>query len=442
MAIVEKQDLEVEMRLLGTLIGIGQYYDKICYEIFTMLTEDSFHNIEHKELYHLLLKLNTDKLPFDMISILSLAPSHLFALIGHLSKDSYYSTNHYKQDIERLTMLKSLRPRIHELSVTFKNCVNENDPFICDTLLNEGISRIAAYSNNSNLKYCETYEEMIDEILSMENEPFTEVKTRLLTWPAFPMPSLITIAGRSGTGKTYLGLYLMEQIASAMPERQILYFNLEMQKEQLLLRHAKMLGYTEPSLRQTIKSAAGELLKRNISFINRPLLTIDEIELIVRAQSMKKVVSLIVVDYIGLVRCKQRFERKDLEQGEIAQRLSALAIENKCIVMALLQVNRDHKNRGVGNKCPETTDAAESIACERSSEWWLGIDQPQIDTTDRDYQDLFIIKNRKSRGEHGYFNIYMTFKNGRFSEIHDQMAIARMLDAKTKPTKSHYFDDK
>jgi replicative DNA helicase len=121
------------------------------------------------------------------------------------------------------------------------------------------------------------------------------------------------------------------------------------------------------------------------------------------------------VDYLGLVGSKSKYDRKDLQQGDIAKRLAALSLELNCVVIALIQVNREFKTRTVGNRCPLTSDAAESMGSVHSSSWWLGIDQPQNDDNSAEYRDLFKVACRKNRGDAGMFEINLTFKNGMFS---------------------------
>src|SRR5690606_33454758 len=99
----------------------------------------------------------------------------------------------------------------------------------------------------------------------------------------------------------------------------------------------------------------------NVSLVSEPLMTIDQIETECRLAALRQPLAVIVVDYLGLIRSKSRSERKDLEQGEIAKRLAALSLELNCIVIALSQVNREFKNRPVGDRCPVISDAAESM---------------------------------------------------------------------------------
>lgn len=423
-----KRDVHAEIRLLGALLCVETHKDSIAQEIFSVADEDFFHQNGTKELFRFIKQAYNEKRNFDMVSLLGSVPgeSEAYVALTQTIGDGYFTSHSYKQDLEVLGNWKSVRPQLTKMQAIIDGCENDNLSQSCVDRINDGITQISKHSLSRNTEYCESYETIIDELLSAQDGAEPIIRTNLYTWPPFPADAMVTIAGRSGTGKTYLALFLMEHLTQVMPEKQALYFNLEMQKGKLVTRHAAMIAGWKATQKETVFNAAAQLMSKDIKLITRPGITIDEIELIARTEAMKKPISVIVVDYIGLVRTKSKYERRDLEQGDIAQRLAGLAVELKCIVLTLIQVNREHKGRPAGDKCPVLTDAADSIGCERSSSWWLGIDQPQIDSDEPAYKDIFLVKNRKVREEAGLFSVYMEFKNGIFREIDQHEAQARM----------------
>jgi len=142
--------------------------------------------------------------------------------------------------------------------------------------------------------------------------------------------------------------------------------------------------------------AIARSLEVPISISDRKLATIDYVETASRIFSLTKPISVIVVDYINIVQNTKPFESHALRQADIAMRLSALAIELNCIVIVLCQVNRDYASRM--DKCPITSDAADSSGSERSSGYWLGIHRPCVDDDDdKQLDNQFIVKCRKNR---------------------------------------------
>lgn len=430
-----KSDKQIEYRVLGALIQLGSWYKKEVQEAFCLLTKEHFFYPDTKDLFVYLRKLYDSQTNFEFQFLDSIIPDLLRNTLLDVMEVGYLSVNLIGGDIEHLGNLKNIRPKIQILHLLLKKLEFTNDPKECEKMINNAVSEMSMFVNQGTIGYCEDIGSIIDKILTDDDKP-TEVNLNLLTWPSLPASSMITIAGRSGAGKSLFGFYLMDQILEVSPNTQALYFNLEMENRIMIQRYAAMLGETKDSLKETIRSNVVELMKKDIQLIDKPLITIEEIEMIARIQSFKKPIGVIVVDYIGLVRTQNKMEAKYIEQGEIAQRLAALGLELNCIVLTLLQVNRNYKDRAIGNRCPETTDAAESTGCERSSSLWMGIELPQKDSDDAQFKDLFIIKNRKSRGNQGHFTIYMDFKNGRFTERNQKTVL--LTNSEKNPFKSGY----
>jgi replicative DNA helicase len=154
--------------------------------------------------------------------------------------------------------------------------------------------------------------------------------------------------------------------------------------------------------------------------------SIDYIETSARLAHVKTPFSVIVVDYLGIVQNKSKFESHALKQADIALRLSALAIELDCIVIALTQVNRDYAGRQ--DKVPITSDAADSSGSERSSSYWLGIYRPFVDDETQCEND-FVVKCRKNRFGNTW-TAYFAFNEGTFGEVHQYIYTARPMTAK------------
>lgn len=272
------------------------------------------------------------------------------------------------------------------LESSLKKITAENALIIIDEQLKELIWKVSGKATNGR-----TYKEIAEEMLKDGYEDDTKIVVNIDGLPPIPNHALITIAGRAAADPNFFAMYLMNQIIDALPEKQGLYFNLKMEQASL-----------------------NTIMSKKISLISSSRLTIEEIETHSRLAYLKEPISVIVVNHIELIRTKGKSERKDLEQTEIAQRLTALSLTLNCVVIALVEINDGLKDRPVGGRCPMTDDAIDSVGTVYSSSWWLGIDQPQIDTTDMDYKDLFQIKCRKTRFGEGLFSLDLYYKNGEF----------------------------
>ena len=229
---------------------------------------------------------------------------------------------------------------------------------------------------------------------------------------------MLTIAGRSGMGKTGFGVYMAHNLAKHHPYQHVLFYSLEMsaadiyekQLACILGRHPVLLDY------ETKRRITTEANKTKFTIFEETLASIGYIETTSRIMAIKNPVSVIVVDYLSIVQNDSKFESNALKQADIAMRLASLAKELNCIVIALTQVNRDHAGRQ--DKSPVTSDAADSSGSERSSTYWLGIYRPKVD--DDNESDDFIVKCRNNRFGKTWTATF-AFDNALFREVQQIM---------------------
>lgn len=406
---------ELELRTIAALTHIGNPNDLRVQKAILLLDEQCFMDIDYRGMYRVISELFIQQKDFDLISFLTVLPSELY-LIANQMTGEYCSTSHLEKDVEQLIAYRTLRKQVKILTDAINYGLASLTPEESISCIGEHLRRFSDSSNSTGNSYIRGYELIADELLSETGADDSQFEVDIPGLPALPNRALITIAGRSGHGKTFFALYMMDKIIDAKPGRQTLYFNLEMHERVMMERHAILVGGRGDSRKERIINALPKLLDKNVSLISQPMITIEEIETQSRLAHMRQPIGVIVVDYLGLIRSKVKSERKDLEQGDIAKRLAALSIELDCTVIGLIQVNRDFKTRPIGDRCPKPEDSAESMGSVHSSSLWIGIDQPQNDTDDQQWKDKFIVQCRKNRGDSGLFTLELKFKGGMFSK--------------------------
>ncbi len=407
---------EIEMRAIACLIHLGNPHNLRVQNAMLKLDRECFANLDHRVLFDLLASLFQKGNAFDFVEFMTLVPTEQYHLVTQSVQNDYISTNHLEHDVEKLLTYRTWRKQLKILVDAVNLSLEQTLPEEALEVIRDHIQSLSKINVTTSASIVRSYETIADEFLSEQEGDNSEFRIDIPDLPSIPNRALITIAGRSGHGKTFFALYLMDKIIDVHPDKQTLYFNLEMHERVMMERHARLLGIHGASRREVVKNGIALLMPKNVSLISEPMITIDQIETECRLAAIRQPLAVIVVDYLGLIGSKSKHDQKYQQQGDIAKRLAALSLELDCVVICLIQVNRDIKNRPVGDRCPITTDAAESMGSVHSSSWWLGIDQPQNDDDSAEFQDLFMVQCRKNRGDSGLFKLQFKFKNGMFSK--------------------------
>ena len=186
----------------------------------------------------------------------------------------------------------------------------------------------------------------------------------------------ITLAGRPGMGKTAAALFFAR--AAALRGHPVLFFSLEMSKEQLTDRNIAGLGdlnswrLRKPHLlsndeRTLIVRTLGRLEDLPLSVEDKSDLSLLEIRAIARRWKRKNPgLGLVVIDYLQLVRWPSGFENENNALEYNANDCKRLAKELRCPVLLLSQLNRTPARRD--NKRPQLQELRGSGGIEQAAD--------------------------------------------------------------------------
>ncbi len=218
---------------------------------------------------------------------------------------------------------------------------------------------------------------------------------------------LIIVAGRPGMGKTALCLCIARNVAVKIkaPREAVAIFSLEMSKEQLALRmlcaearidSSKLRrGYLDKSEWGRLVNAANDLSEAPIFIDDSPALTALDIRAKARRLQAEHGLSLIIIDYLQLLRGRGRPESRQQEISEISRSLKGLAKELRVPVVALSQLSRAVEQRG--DRRPQLADLRESGALEQDSDLIVFIYRDELynkDTKDKGIAEVIVGKQR------------------------------------------------
>jgi len=405
-----KSNPEAELGVLGTLIANGNPGDVIVKKAMLQLTEQFFYQWKYRELYHLIRKCFDSSQWFDISSLLGmkLADSLRDTLLDSV-QGQLFTELLLEHHINSLQQMHELRVQIHLMTKTLNACVAEPTPAIASEIVRDGVNKVSHVAMDK-LKEGSTFKEIYEEYLLGKFKNDTHVQCGIKQFGEIRNCGLITIAGASGVGKTFFSLYFMDELVKYQPDKQFLFFSLEMKRNDIWDRYLNIRLNKHDIQPQ---ERAYELPDGKV--FDHARIDIEYIETIAHLESMKKPLSVIVVDYLGLITTRTKHEREDLKISDITQRLAALAMNLNCIVIGLTQVNRDAAKRQKDDRCPYPSDVADSVGSVRSASLWIGIDRPETYDESHEMKNVFVAKCRKTRYG-GNFEAWFDFNGGRFQE--------------------------
>jgi len=235
---------------------------------------------------------------------------------------------------------------------------------------------------------------------------------------------LIIIAGRPSMGKTAFALNIATN-AAIETKNAVAVFSLEMSKEQLVQRmlcsearvdSSKLRGgFLKQNDWTRLIKAAGDLSQSPLYIDDTPALSVLEMRAKARRLRKERDLSLIVVDYLQLMRSDVT-ESREREISDISRSLKALAKELNVPVIALSQLNRSVESRT--DRRPQLSDLRESGAIEQDADVIAFIYRDEVynrDTPERGVAEIIIGKQRN--GPIGTVKLKFFHEFTRFEEL-------------------------
>ncbi|MBP2169328.1 replicative DNA helicase [Erwiniaceae bacterium BAC15a-03b] len=235
---------------------------------------------------------------------------------------------------------------------------------------------------------------------------------------------LIIVAARPSMGKTTFAMNLCEN-AAMLQDKPVLIFSLEMPGEQIMMRMLASLSRVDQTRIRTgqlddedwarISATMGILLeKKNMYIDDSSGLTPTEVRS--RARRIFREhdgLSLIMIDYLQLMRVPSLSDNRTLEIAEISRSLKALAKELQVPVVALSQLNRSLEQRA--DKRPVNSDLRESGSIEQDADLIMFIYRDEVYHENSDMKGIAeIILGKQRNGPIG--TVRLTF-NGQWSRF-------------------------
>lgn len=410
--------------MLGSMLISPQ--EKIA-EVVEKINENYFYIPAHQTIYSALVDLWNNKQGIDLITFTQVLRdrnlletvggaafiTNLFTFVPTAANVSYYL------DIVRDKYI--LRQIIAACTEGARRSYEEQDEV--DNLLDEVEQKIYAVGEDRFKGESLTMKEQVMEAIETINKlweqkgSLTGLSTGFIEFDRMTSglhdAEMVVIAARPSMGKTAFVMNIAEHVA-VHDKKPVAVFSLEMSSQQLVqrmlcsrarvnLRKARD-GFLADSDFDKIASAAGKLAEANIYIDDTPGLTILELRAKARRLKSRHDVSLIIVDYLQLLRSTSRRgqENRQIEISEISAGIKGLAKELKIPILVAAQLNRNPENRtGDSKGRPRLSDLRESGSIEQDAdlvgllvrqEYYADTDEEKDETEGK--ADLIIAKQR------------------------------------------------
>lgn len=353
---VQLRDEDAEKLVLGTIITERNALE----EVRELLSEESFYNPFHQQVYKVILqisslgerpdiitvknKLVANGVKFELVEYMKIASNCTFDLYQYAARlhdlairrkfytiGQYLISNSYSEAEDILDVTNSVSDELASLFKSTSTTV---------TTINDGLESVYG---------------MINENLS-GNKPLTGTPTGFEKIDSksggLQKSDLIIIAGETSQGKTSLAVSMMRN--ASFSGAKIAMYSMEMKKEQITARILSMesgipsnqIMYSRltDSQIQAIDKRIGKLSGKGIYFDDRSTSNIDTIISSIRYMKLKFDIDGAIIDYLQILNVNMKGANKEQQMGDVARRLKNLAKELDIWIIALSQLNRDTMN--------------------------------------------------------------------------------------------------
>lgn len=433
------QSLDIEASLLGSLLIDSDAFIKIGDQI----QADDFFDEKHRLIFAAMKTLHDKRSPIDILTLSEqLKGDSRLELVGGASfltelTNTVPTASHLEQYAE-IVAEKAIRRRLISASEDIAT-VSFDESKSLQELIEEAETRLFDVSQKHVRQDITSLESILGDSfdrlddLHRNKGGIRGIPTGLRDLDkliaGLQRSDLIIIAARPSMGKTALMLNMSLDIATKAKQGAVLYFSLEMSKEQLVDRLlAAEAGVDAWKLRtgegltdqdfERLSAGMGELAEAPIFIDDTSGITVSDLRTKARRLHHQHPLAAIMVDYLQLMSGGSRFAtqaNRVQEISEISRSLKILARELNVPVVAASQLSRSVESRNP--PIPQLADLRESGSIEQDADIVTFIYRPYYydDNADPNVTELHIKKHRN--GPTDNLKIYFDPHKQRFRDL-------------------------
>src|SRR4030043_849032 len=379
------QNLEAEQSILGAVLIDNDALPKA----LEILDPEDFYKQSHRKIFNVMIELFEKSEPIDMITLTDDLKrrdemeavggiSYLSSLVNMIPTAA--NVKYHSKIVREKALLRGLlrsateiAGRVYEDNLDAEDLVDYAEKSIFD-IADKRIKASFVTLKEVIKDSFEMIERLYDKKETVSGVPSGFRDLDDLT-TGFQKGDLIVIGGRPSMGKTAFSLNVAQHVGLELKEP-VAIFSLEMAKEQLAFRmlcseamvdsSSIRKGFLKKEDWHKLTSAASNLTGAPIFIDDTSGITVLELRAKARRLKIEHGLSLVIVDYLQLMRGKGSFERREQEISDISRSLKGLAKELRVPVIAVSQLNRSVESRRPPK--PMLADLRESGAIEQDAD--------------------------------------------------------------------------
>ena len=434
---IPPQNIDAEMSLLGAVL----IDEEVLAEISEQVTPRDFYDKRHATIFGAMMRLYERHKPVDLLTLTDeLKRKDELDILGgsaYLTElTNYVPTAAHAEAYADLVAQKAVRRRLIKASTEISELGFDEDQDVQE-LLGKAEQELFAVSDQSLKQDLTSIEQILTESFDRMEELHrnkgalrgiaTGYRDLDNMTAGLQRSDLIILAARPAMGKTTFVTNLAYNVAT-IAKQPVLFFSLEMSKEQLVDRMlADASGVDSWNIRTgnlsdedfaKLSEAMGEMAEAPIYIDDKPGLTVLEMRTKARRAAHEAPLGLIIVDYLQLMQGSGKSDGNRVQEvSEISRGLKLIARELNVPVIALSQLSRSVESRSP--QIPQLSDLRESGSIEQDADIVSFIYRPGYYEPDNpefeNITKLIIAKHRN--GPVGHIDLFFHPERLRFMSL-------------------------
>jgi replicative DNA helicase len=430
------QSIDAEMSLLGAALIDEEVLADVCERVGVK----DFYDKRHTMIFKAMMRLYEHHRPVDLLTLTDeLKKKDELDAIGGMAYltelTNYVPTAAHADAYAEIVASKAVRRRLIKASTDISE-LGYNEDSDVQELLERAEAELFSVSDQSLKQDLTSIEQILTDSFDRMEElhrnkgALRGVRTGYRDLDnmtaGLQRSDLIILAARPAMGKTTLVTNLAYNVAT-VAKQAVLFFSLEMSKEQLVDRMlADASGVDAWNIRtgnlsdddfSKLSEAMGEMAEAPIFIDDTPGLSVLEMRTKARRAAHDQPLGLIIVDYLQLMQASGRSDGNRVQEvSEISRGLKLIAREMNVPVIALSQLSRSVESRSP--QIPQLADLRESGSIEQDADIVMFIYREAYYNPETDREnitDLIIAKHRN--GPVGRVELYFHPERLRFMSL-------------------------